>query len=121
MVTTLTQQNAQISQDNPTASWIVERNGSQWVVKPVVLGLSNGSIYEVLSGLNAGDSVVIGEQNGPISTSSSAGSSAGAATSGFGGGRGGFGGAGGAGGGFGGGFGTGGAGGAGGGAGGKGG
>jgi hypothetical protein len=92
MVTTLTQQNAQISQDNPTASWIVERNGSQWVVKPVVLGLSNGSIYEVLSGLNAGDSVVIGEQNGPISTSSSAGSSAGAATSGFGGGRSGLGG-----------------------------
>ncbi|HZC05469.1 MAG TPA: efflux RND transporter periplasmic adaptor subunit [Ktedonobacterales bacterium] len=113
MVTTLEQQNPQATQDSPTASWVVERSGNQWVVKPVVLGLTNGSIYEVLSGLSAGDSVVIGEQNGPITTTSS--SSAGAATSGFGGGRGGLGGGGFGGGGFGGGAGgTGGAGGAGG-------
>lgn len=111
MVTTLEQQNPQITQDSPTASFVVERSGNQWVVKPVVLGLSNGTAYEVLSGLTAGESVVIGELNGPISTSSST-TGAGAGAGGFGGGRGG---------GFGGGFGGGGAGGAGGGAGGAGG
>lgn len=100
MLATLEQQNPQLSQSNPTASFVVERSGSQWVVKPVVLGLNNGTLYEVLSGLNAGDSVVIGEQNGPINVSSSTGAS----SSGFGGGRGGgFGGGGFGGGGFGGG------------------
>ncbi len=100
MVTTLEQQNPQISQDNPAASWVVERSGNQWVAKPIVLGLSNGSAYEVLSGLNAGDSVVIGEQNGPIASTSS--TSAGTGAGGLGTGRGGFGGFGGGGGGFGG-------------------
>ena len=94
MVTTLEQQNPQATQDNPTAAWVVERIGSQWVVKPVVLGLSNGTLYEVLSGLNTGESVVIGEQNGTIATTSS--STSGAGT---------FSGRGGLGGGFGGGFG----------------
>lgn len=100
MVTTLEQQNPQASQDNPTASWVVERNGNQWVVKPIVLGLTNGSVYEVLSGLNAGESVVTGEQNGSITTTSS--TTTGAGAGGFGG-RGGFGGGGFGGGGFGGG------------------
>lgn len=91
----LEQQNPQITQENPTASWVVERSGNHWVVKPVALGLSNGTVYEVLSGLNAGDSIVIGEQNGPISSTSS--TSAGTGTGlgglgGFGGGRGGGGG-----------------------------
>lgn len=89
MVTTLEQQNPQITADNPSASWVVERSGNQWVVKPIVLGLSNGSLYEALSGLNTGESVVIGEQNGPITTTSS--TSAGAGSAGFSG-RGGLGG-----------------------------
>ena len=92
----LEQQNPQIAQQNPTASWVVERSDNQWVVKPVVLGLSNGTVYEVLSGLNAGDSIVIGEQNGPISVTSSStttGTGTGAGGfDGFGGGRGGGGG-----------------------------
>ena len=83
----LEQQNSQISQDNPTVAWVVERNNNQWVVKPVVLGLTNGTVYEVLAGLNANDSVVIGEQNGSINVSSSS-----STTSGTGTGRGGFGG-----------------------------
>jgi macrolide-specific efflux system membrane fusion protein len=96
MLTALEQQNSQISQDSPTTAWVVERNNNQWSVKPVVLGLTNGTVYEVLAGLNANDSVVIGEQNGSINVSSSS-----STTSGTGTGRGGFGG--GAGGGFGGG------------------
>jgi len=86
MLTTLEQQNSQVSQDNPTVAWVVERSNNQWVVKPVVLGLSNGTVYEVLAGLSANDSVVVGEQNGSINLSSSS-SSSGTGT-----GRGGFGG-----------------------------
>ncbi len=108
MLTTLESQNSQITQDSPTVAWVVERTGgtngkaAQWMVKPVVLGLSNGSTYEVLAGVNAGESVVIGEQNGTITTSSSStttgtgrggfGGSAGGFGGGFGGGGGGFGG-----------------------------
>lgn len=86
----LEQQNPQVAQQNPSAAWVVERSGNQWVVKPVVLGLSNGTVYEVLSGLSAGDSVVIGEQNGPINVSSTTSSGTGTGAGGlFGGGRGG--------------------------------
>lgn len=93
MLTTLEQQNSKVSQDNPTVAWVVERNNNQWSVKPVVLGLTNGSVYEVLAGLNANESVVVGEQNGSIKVSSSTSSGAGAGRGGFGGfGGGGFGG-----------------------------
>ena len=96
MIATLEQQNPQAAQDNPTAAWALERNGSQWVVKPIVIGLSSGATDEVLAGLNPGDVVVTGETNGTITTGSS--SSSGTGTNGgfgggrFGGGGGGFGG-----------------------------
>jgi RND family efflux transporter MFP subunit len=80
MLTTLEQQNSQVSQDNPTVAWVVERNNNKWVVKPVVLGLSNGTVYEVLAGLNANDSVVIGEQNGSINLGSSSSTTTGTGT-----------------------------------------
>jgi len=102
MLTTLEQQNSQVSQDNPTVAWVVERSNNKWVVKPVVLGLSNGTVYEVLAGLNANDSVVVGEQNGSINLSSSSSATGGTGT-GRGLGGGGFGGGGFGGGGFGGG------------------
>ncbi|HEX8996507.1 MAG TPA: HlyD family efflux transporter periplasmic adaptor subunit [Ktedonobacterales bacterium] len=109
LLATLEAQNSQIAQDNPTVAWVVERtaatNGqaAQWAVKPVVLGLSNGTTYEVLAGLNAGQSVVIGEQNGTVTTSSSTSAGTFSGRGGLGGG--GFGGGGFGGGGFGGGFG----------------
>src|SRR5258706_14231753 len=52
----LQQQNAQLAADSPTLAYVLQRSGSQWVVKPVVLGLSNGTAYEVLAGLGAGAS-----------------------------------------------------------------
>src|SRR5258708_40129914 len=86
----LQQQNAQLAADTPTLAYVLQRSGSQWVVKPVVLGLSNGTAYEVLAGLSAGDSVVTGQQGGtPPSASSSAnntGTGAGAGGGGLGGG-----------------------------------
>jgi multidrug efflux pump subunit AcrA (membrane-fusion protein) len=55
-----------VSADNPTAGYIVQRHNNTWVVKPVVLGLTDGSSYEVLSGLSVGDTVVRSETNGPV-------------------------------------------------------
>ena len=90
MLTTLEQQNSQVSQDSPTTAWVVERSNNQWSVKPVVLGLTNGTVYEALAGLSANDSVVIGEQNGSINVSSSSSTTTGTGTGrGFGGGAGG--------------------------------
>ncbi|MFI5272870.1 MAG: efflux RND transporter periplasmic adaptor subunit, partial [Ktedonobacterales bacterium] len=80
------QANPQLSQDTPAAAWVVERVNGKWVVKPVVLGLSSGTTYELLAGLGASESVVVGERNGSITTSASTSATSGA------GGRGGFGG-----------------------------
>lgn len=51
-----------IAQDQPRAAFILERGKDGWVTRPVVLGLTNGSVYEVLTGLKAGDVVVTGER-----------------------------------------------------------
>ncbi len=71
MITTLEQQNPQITADSPSAAWALERSGGKWVIKPIVIGLSSGSFDEVLSGLNPGEVVITGETNGTITTSSS--------------------------------------------------
>ena len=72
LMTTLEQQNPQITADSPTAAWALERSGGKWVVKPIVIGLSSGSFDEVLAGLNPGEVVITGETNGTITTSSGA-------------------------------------------------
>jgi RND family efflux transporter MFP subunit len=90
MLATLQQQNTQLSQESPTTAFVLERTGGQWTIKPVVIGLTNGTYYEVLAGLNAGESVVTAEQNGTATTSTT-----GATSTGRGGGFGGFGGGGG--------------------------
>lgn len=74
-------------QDNLTASFVLQRSGSKWVVKPVVLGLTNGSAYEVLAGLSAGDSVVTADSTGTTTTTTTTGAG-GLFGGGFGGGRG---------------------------------
>jgi HlyD family secretion protein len=72
MLATAEQQNAQLANtDSPTTAWALERNGSKWVVKPIVIGLSANGYYEVLAGLNPGEVVVTGETNGTITTTSS--------------------------------------------------
>ncbi len=57
---------ADISADNPTPGYVLQRNGNTWIVKPVILGLTDGVSYEVLDGLSVGDTVVKGEANGPV-------------------------------------------------------
>lgn len=49
-----------ITLDRPTPSFLLERRHDRWVVRPVVLGLTNGSVYEVLAGLTDGEQVVTG-------------------------------------------------------------
>lgn len=66
------------SNESPTAAFVLERNGKTWTIKPVIIGLTNGTTYEVLAGLQAGESVAIGSTGG--SASSTAGTSTGTGT-----------------------------------------
>jgi HlyD family secretion protein len=96
MLTTLLSTTPTAAQDKPTATLVVERVNGKWVAKPVVLGLSNGTDYEVLAGLSAGEQVVIGEIGGNVTPVAGTGTGTGTGTgSGRGGGFGGGGGGGG--------------------------
>ena len=86
-----------------TPGIVLEQVQGKWVVKPVVLGLSNGTDYVVISGLNAGETVVTGQSGGTTTSSTTTGTGAGGfggggfggggfGCGGFGGGRGGGGG-----------------------------
>lgn len=69
----------------PTPAFVLERSSDgKWTVKPVVLGLTNGTAYEVLAGLSAGETVVTGQQGGTTTSTSTTGGAGGI----FGGGRG---------------------------------
>jgi len=52
------------SSDNLIASYVLEGSGRSLTIVPVVLGLSDGTNYEVLAGLNAGDSVLTAQTSG---------------------------------------------------------
>ena len=50
-----------LSADNPLPSYVIIRNSDgKFLAKPVVLGLTDGTNYEVLDGLTAQDNVVVG-------------------------------------------------------------
>src|SRR5947209_4357854 len=53
-----------------TASYVLELANNRWTAKPVVLGLTDGTSYEVLSGLTLGESVAVGVQGGTGGTTS---------------------------------------------------
>ena len=53
-----------ISMDNPVPAFILEQSNGQFVVKPVVLGITDGTNYEVLAGLLPGETIVVGLQRG---------------------------------------------------------
>ncbi len=46
--------------EGPIPAFVIEKSGQQFVVKPVVLGLTDGSSYEVLQGLSLGDTFIAG-------------------------------------------------------------
>ena len=64
-------QGVSLWQDNPNPSYVLEQLNGQLTAVPVILGLSDGSSYEVLSGLNANDMIVVGT-NGSGNGNSSA-------------------------------------------------
>jgi len=47
-----------IARDNPSPAVVLEIVNGQWVAKPVVLGLTDGTVYEVLDGLAEGESII---------------------------------------------------------------
>lgn len=51
-----------ISKDTPTPAYVLAQVHGRWVARPVVLGLTDGTVYEVLAGLSQGDAIVIGVQ-----------------------------------------------------------
>jgi hypothetical protein len=55
---------ADVASDNPTPDIVLVRVKGQLVIKPVVLGLTDGKNYEVLAGLSAGEQVVTGARAG---------------------------------------------------------
>lgn len=48
-----------------TPAYLLDRVKDTWVLRPVVLGITDGKNYEVLSGLSTNDRIVYGEQ-GPL-------------------------------------------------------
>ena len=66
MLNTL-QSQSDISAENPIPGFVVERLGNQYIAKPVVLGLTDGTSYEVLSGLAPGESFIVGTSSGSLS------------------------------------------------------
>jgi multidrug efflux pump subunit AcrA (membrane-fusion protein) len=63
-----TNSDATAAQDNLQAAFVLERSKNQWIVKPVVVGLSNGTSYEVLAGLSAGETIITGQQGAGTTT-----------------------------------------------------
>src|SRR6266487_1298889 len=64
MLIQLQNQHPDIGQDNPMPAFVLERSGNQFNAKPVVVGLTDGVVYEVLSGMSPGEIIVTGVQPG---------------------------------------------------------
>lgn len=64
MLQGLQTQNANVSNDNPIPAYVIERPNDQFILKPVVLGLTDGVVYEVLAGLSPDETIVIGSTVG---------------------------------------------------------
>ncbi|HZO75631.1 MAG TPA: HlyD family efflux transporter periplasmic adaptor subunit [Ktedonobacteraceae bacterium] len=63
MIQDLQSSNPQITKDKPTPAFVLERINNAIVVKPVVIGLTNGTVYEVLDGLTQNDRVLVGVES----------------------------------------------------------
>ena len=62
---TLETQNPNLISESPIPAYVVERVNGKFVAKPVVLGLTDETVYEVLQGLSADDTIVVGVQSTP--------------------------------------------------------
>jgi len=64
MLQQLQHQHPAIAMENPMLTFVLELSNGQIVAKPVVLGLTDGTNYEVLAGLSAGESIIVGVTEG---------------------------------------------------------
>ncbi len=69
MLSDLKNGSTDVSKDNPTAAYVLELVNRQWGARPVVLGLTDGTSYEVLAGLSANETIVVGIQTNPTTPS----------------------------------------------------
>jgi HlyD family secretion protein len=70
MLADLQNQNPAIAAESPAPAFVIERSGSTYIAKPVVLGITDGTSYEVLDGLSLNETFIAGV-GGPNSGSSS--------------------------------------------------
>src|SRR5579859_3911695 len=54
------------SSDPPQPSYVLQNTNGKWVTVPVLLGLTDGTSYEVLGGLTPGEKIVTGETNSSV-------------------------------------------------------
>jgi hypothetical protein len=64
MLSELEAKNPAIVGENPIAAYVIEHPDDHFIAKPVVLGISDRSFYEVLAGLSPGEIIVVGVQSG---------------------------------------------------------
>jgi HlyD family secretion protein len=76
MLKNLESQDATLAQVNPVPAYVIEKtNRGAYVAKPVVLGLTDNTSYEVLQGLSAGDTFITGTGGSGSGTNAPSGSS----------------------------------------------
>jgi HlyD family secretion protein len=64
MLINLQNQNPAIASESPIPAYVVEQADGKFFAKPVVLGLTDGTVYEVLNGLVPDETVIVGVANG---------------------------------------------------------
>jgi multidrug efflux pump subunit AcrA (membrane-fusion protein) len=52
--------NPNLVSEGPIPAFVIEKSGQQFVAKPVVLGLTDGTVYEILQGLSLGETFLVG-------------------------------------------------------------
>lgn len=60
MLAGLQNQNPAIAAESPTPAFVIERSGRTYIAKPVVLGITDGTSYEVLDGLSLNETFIAG-------------------------------------------------------------
>ena len=60
MLANLQSQNSALAAENPNAAFVLERSGGTYIAKPIVLGITDGTSYEVLSGLSLNETILTG-------------------------------------------------------------
>ncbi len=60
MLQQLQLQHPALAAENPTPAFVLQQSGGQFIAKPVVLGLTDGTKYEVLAGLSPGETIIVG-------------------------------------------------------------